>query len=434
MTKYERLSFETVRKMERARLRELEAAGAELNAADHVRQAFSDGVEPADFRTLHEARAQRALVQHAALAANPLPEAERLTGPAATCAVLSNLGRCDLAERHADTNKIARPQRLEVRELIGRLLGARIGAGIDLTMLFQAGIEDASRAELSAVGTFPTSALGAAVRDASLMLIADTWMRSGAFWRAACRIVSVSNFRTTRVWAQRSGGVSVEPLTQTAPVPQAADGAGDWPVADVTVRERAERIALSRPRAVNSGFAELGAFVAAAVASWNDDLDRMAATALDGAPEWTGMIGDWPNGAAAALAGQTVGGLTLGSDMPCVLAAGDGDRRLLAYQVGAVPAAEGDRRASCDQAVYSSAVEAAGAARAYLIHSFRPLVLPVLGVDDLMPRLALGQSAGVRDDAGRPVQFGASVRADYGDPVLLKVGALGVGAVKLVIT
>ena len=291
-----------------------------------------------------------------------------------------------------------------------------------------------ARAELSAVGTFPTSALGAAVRDASLMLIADTWQRSGAFWRAACRIVSVPNFYETRVWAQQSGGVSVEPLTQTAPVPQAADGAGDWPVADVTVRERAERIALSRPRAINSGFAELGAFVGAAVASWNDDLDRMAATALDGAPEWSGQIGDWPNGAAAALSGQLIGGLTLGSDMPCVLAAGDGERRLLAYQTGAVPAAEGDRRAVCDRAVYSSAVEAAGASRAYLIHSFRPLVLPVLGVDDLMPQLSLGQSAGVKDDTGRPVQFGASVRSDYGDPALLKVGALGVGAVRITLT
>ena len=442
MNAYTRESFESVRAKERARLRELEAIGGELGAEAHVRQAYADGIDPAAFRAKCERDARKRAEVRAALEIAPLPDGERLTGARAVAVVLLNMGRRDLAGQHCEANKVDMPLIGSVRETFGRLVGARIGSGVALDELFMAALDDADRATFasSAAGMFPSSGLGSAVRDAASMVVRDAWMRSGSFWRRACRIVRVPNFREHRIWATRSGGVSVDSVTDTAVTPAvSSDVSADWPSADVAVAERRERIALSRKRLINGGFEEVGAFFAAATASWNDRLDELAAAALDSAVEWSGTAAEFVTGAPAAVNGQTIGGLTLGSDAPCVLLAGDGPRRSLALETGAVPAADGDRRAMADRAVYSAAVEAAGGSRAYLIHGgFAPLVLPVLRADDFEPVMAYGPGAGVRDADGHPVPYGAAIGIDFGDPVLLAVPGSGAdrgrGAVRLTIT
>ena len=446
MSAYTRQGFESVRKQERSRLRSLESIGAELGAAGHVRQAYEDGVEPEAFRETHEARQRRALEQAAAVAAHPLPAAERLTGAPAVAAVLVSAGRRDLAELHCDRHELTRDVRrralrsMAPRELFGVILGARFGSGYDVGAMMFDILDDADRAEFggdlaAAAGLRPASALGVASRDGMQMVLMDEWGRSGLFWRAAVRVVPLPNFRPHRLWVNRSAAVQAEPLPETLPPRLDLEGAESWPQADVEVEERASKLVLSRKRATNSGFAELAAHIGASVATWHDRLDRLVAVALDGAPEVAGTLDTGVLASAVtAVNSQTIGALPLGSDggMATVLA-GEGTRRdVLAAQYGS-PSAEGDRQALIREVVYSAAVDGT---KAYVRHGrFAPVVLAVLSDGaEFMPKIAYGKSAGIRDAAGMVSRLGVNVRADFSDPRLLKVGALGVGAVKLDIT
>ena len=448
--KYERLSFETVRKLERQRLRELEAVGAELNAGAHIRQAYEDGVDPETFRATHEARQRREVEQRVALAANPIPEAERLTGPAAVVGVLVSAGRRDLAELHCDRHELTRDVRrralrsMAPRELFGSILGTRYGSAYDVGAMMVDVLDDADRAQfggdLAAIGLLPASALGAAVRDGMQAILTDAWDRSGQFWRAACRIVPLPTFRAHRLWVNRSAAVQAEPIPETLPPRLDMAGAESWPQVDVEIKERASKLVLSRKRATNGGFSELAAHIGAAVATWHDLIDGLVADALDGSPEVSGTIDMGVLASAiTAVNLQEIGGLPLGSDggMATVLA-GEGVRRdVLAAKYGS-PSAEGDRQALIREVVFSATVDGA---KAYLRHGrFTPVVLAVLESDGaaFMPAVAYGASAAVRDAAGDAARLSVSVRADFADPKLLQVPGTGAGrgrgAVRLTIS
>ena len=442
---YSRMTNEEVRQEDRARFRALSTIGREFGlSAEVVDAAWQAGEDAEKFRQDHEARARRRLERAAAVAVTPLPAAEILSGAGAVAAVLVSAGRRDLAEAHLDRHEVPRGVRrralraMAPRELFGAIIGARYGPGFDVAAMLTDVLDDAMQAELSssgAVGLRPASALGAATRDGMQMVLMDEWGRSGQFWRSAVRVVSLPNFRPYRLWVNRSAAVQSEPIPETLPPRLDLAGAESWPQADVEVEERASKLVLSRKRGTNSGFSELAAHVSAAAASWHDRLDRLVAEALDGAPEVAGTLDTGVLASAVtAVNSQTIGGLPLGSDGGMAVAlAGEGARRdVLAAKYGS-PSAEGDRQALIREVVFSAVVDGT---KAYVRHGrFVPIVVGALSEGaEFMPKIMYGRSAGVRETDGTSARLGVNVRADFSNPQLLKVGALGVGAVRLTLT
>ena len=257
--------------------------------------------------------------------------------------------------------------------------------------------------------------------------------------------MALDNFKATRVWFARGGSVSAVSLAESGPVRRASNESSEaWPWVDLRVASDVfdSTLVLTRERAVNAGdggMAEIGAFIAAEIAGWHDELDGQVVTALASAPETQGAFDAAHVAAAvAALNRQTIGKMTLGSSSRPWALAGDNRQALVR---GLLPTSDSDQAALLGGAAFSSAVDAD---TLILVHSdVQPCAIGHLAGGDLVPRPMFGRSAGVSvpgsqdrviSPAGVRVQFDASpVKAVHvGPPPASGAPDTGiVGAVRL---
>ena len=416
---YRRETHDQIREAERVRTAGLLA----LSGADDARRLgwIAAGVSVADARAELEREADERRRRLAA-EVRPVEGHLRLAGGAATCAMLTMMNRPDLAARHAEA--AVPPVRDPIlwlgssREGFERLLG-QSGPALDVWSATLDGLDQAAhgrdRVALSAgVGTvaaLPAGSLGAALRDASQIVIRDNWERGGSFWMRAVRPVQVRDFKPTRVWWTRTGDVAATAGGESGPPRRASDESSEaWPWVDLQAAADAfdAALVLTRERAVNAGdggAAEIAAHFASQIAAWHDRLDREVVSALSSAPSVEGYS-SWP-AAISALNRQTIGDMTLGSaGRPWALA---GDNHRAAVQAH-LPTSDSDQAALLAGASFSSAVDAD---TLILVHgAFRPCAIAHLG-DDLISRPpGFGRVAGVEvaGNDGRRVVTPAGVR------------------------
>lgn len=437
---YRRATNDEIREAERSRTVGLLALRGGVGVDDRrVNGWIAAGVSVADARAELQREDDERRLQ-AAAEVRQVPDGDRLSGAAGTCAALLMMGRPDLADRHADsahTPRVSRFRLRAARDGFERLLGAA-GPGLDVWRagldMLEAATVTADRAALAGgfyqAGALPAGSLGAALRNAAQIVIADNWERSGSFWRAACRLVPVSTFKTTRVWFTRSGDVAASALAEGGGPRRASDASSEaWPWVDIDVASDVfdSTLVLTRERAVNAGdggMAEIGAFIAAQIAGWHDRLDREVVSALAAAPSSSPVAAI--SAAIGALNRQTIGDMTLGSGRrPWALA---GENRRTAVQA-LLPTSADDQSALLEGASFSSAV---AADTLILVHgAFRPCALGHWssggeGTGEIVPRPAFGRAAGapmpgsqgrVLSPAGVRVQFDAgTVKAIHVGP------------------
>ena len=204
---YDRQSFESVRSAERSRLRELERVGALFGLADvQVRNWYEDGSDPVEV----EAKLSDRRAQQNAVAVMNLIESDPaggLSGPAAVDLLVREFfGRSDVSVNLGDAERIG--GRFG-RDALARVSGVR-GGGADPWVVLNTVVRSAGPMGLmttggrvdfmSGAGALPAASQAAAVRDALDLITLHDWNRTGAFWRAGCRLFDSPDLRDRRWW------------------------------------------------------------------------------------------------------------------------------------------------------------------------------------------------------------------------------------------
>lgn len=420
-----RASFKEIQAAERARLRQLEGVAAEFNRSDDwTRERWEAGDDPAAVRADLERAADDVRRRADSFATRPHP-AGPLTAPGGLLrAVLTTMGRADLARRDAADRGVVMEPFVSSADALRRACNLS-GEGADpwgLTRVLFSG---------TGAGASAAGGLDAATREATQLIVSHVWATAGRLWRSCCRQLQAPSFRACKVQIAAGNAIELEELPTMAGTPIGEPG-DDWPAATwPEFDSRRDARVLSRKRVINTGLGEVNAIIASAAATWLRELDEEAATALAGAtvPTSTGGFTETALYAAIAkLEEQRVGGDPVCSSRP-VLVCGRSRHALARI---AAPRATGDEGAPCERVIVSPAVSADFAA--VVSREFLPAVVGGFGLDAnggeiAPPAVAFGDQAGPINGSVNP--WAAAVILDRSDVALIEQDGAAVGVVRM---